>query len=576
MKKCNKCNFEYTNEINFCKKCGSKLEHFESELEKEEKEKIKMKKQKIWKIVRYIFGITILLGSVMNFIELKLYGLLGVVFGLSVLPIVHDKVFSIKKVNQNNFVKKYKKALQITTPVTLGLLFVIFLPGEQLETITINDNGHIIAISENYEIDFYTNLSETNKEDFEYFSSNPQIATVDKGIIVGKAEGNVTITIKGSNSIEKTAEYQIKYIDIDKIKIDGNTKVAVGKSSKLIVDTKPKVVSDKIIRWESSNSKIISVDNEGNIVANNKGSATIIATTEKGKKATINIDTYIEIEKMSILEKSTRVEKGKSTTLNLNLSPKNADINGITWSSDNTNIAKVKNGKVTGIAEGSTTITATSINGVKAKTTIEVYEIKPKSVSLNKKSVSLSVGKTASLKAIVKPSNATDKSVIWSSSNSSVASVKNGVITAKNIGTATITAKTLNGKTATVEVKVTKKAPIKINNFKYTKDYVCGIEWNFSITNNSDKTINYVTLKWYNFNAVGDFVYDKIDRKNYVQVRYTGPLRAGANSGSRRNSTKFYNCNYNSSAFSDVKIEYADGTIETISRSDMIYYTNLY
>ncbi|MBE6700396.1 MAG: CHAP domain-containing protein [Ruminococcaceae bacterium] len=77
------------------------------------------------------------------------------------------------------------------------------------------------------------------------------------------------------------------------------------------------------------------------------------------------------------------------------------------------------------------------------------------SVTLNKNSVTLEVGATESLTATVKPSNATNKAVTWTSSNTSVASVSNGVITAKAAGTATITVKTADGnKTATCTVTV--------------------------------------------------------------------------------------------------------------------------
>ena len=75
MKKCNKCNLDYSNDINFCKKCGSVLEQFETNAEKELSLPSQKKKNKSLGILGYIFGILIVLGSIMDFIELKFYGL---------------------------------------------------------------------------------------------------------------------------------------------------------------------------------------------------------------------------------------------------------------------------------------------------------------------------------------------------------------------------------------------------------------------------------------------------------------------------------------------------------------------
>ena len=83
----------------------------------------------------------------------------------------------------------------------------------------------------------------------------------------------------------------------------------------------------------------------------------------------------------------------------------------------------------------------------------------PTSVSLNKTSLALEIGRTYTLIKTVSPSNAVT-SYTWRSSNTSVATVdKNGKVTAKASGTATITVKTSNGKTATCKVTVNLPAP---------------------------------------------------------------------------------------------------------------------
>ena len=101
---------------------------------------------------------------------------------------------------------------------------------------------------------------------------------------------------------------------------------------------------------------------------------------------------------------------------------------------------------------------------------------KPTSVSLNKTALTLDVGKSYTLTKTVSPSNAVT-SYTWRSSNTSVATVdKNGKVTAKASGTATITVKTSNGKTATCKVTVNLPAP-QITGLANTKGGI-KISWN--------------------------------------------------------------------------------------------------
>lgn len=92
--------------------------------------------------------------------------------------------------------------------------------------------------------------------------------------------------------------------------------------------------------------------------------------------------------------------------------------------------------------------------------------IAPTNLSLNKTTISLNTGESATITATISPSNASNKTVTWTSSNSSVATVSNGKVIAKGIGTATITAKSNNGKTATRTITVRKQKIILIGNSK--------------------------------------------------------------------------------------------------------------
>ena len=101
------------------------------------------------------------------------------------------------------------------------------------------------------------------------------------------------------------------------------------------------------------------------------------------------------------------------------------------------------------------------VDDVKIYTTSPYGTVNVESISLNAVNANLIIGETKALTATVLPANATDKSVTWSSSNASIASVSStGVVTANAIGTAVITATTTDGGlTATCTVKVDQTYP---------------------------------------------------------------------------------------------------------------------
>ncbi len=158
---------------------------------------------------------------------------------------------------------------------------------------------------------------------------------------------------------------------------------------------------------------------------------------------------------------SSSVTVGGAVNLDETVAPSNATDKNVTWSSSNTSVATVSNsGLVTAVAAGSATITVTTVSGSKTATcdvTVVPAVVVPTSVSVSGcPGSNLEIGATANLDETVLPSNATDKSVTWSSSNNSVATVSNtGLVTAVAAGSATITVTTNSGsKTATCGVTV--------------------------------------------------------------------------------------------------------------------------
>ena len=142
---------------------------------------------------------------------------------------------------------------------------------------------------------------------------------------------------------------------------------------------------------------------------------------------------------------------GGTTWVNITFSPENATDRILAWSSSASHIAKVdESGLITGVAEGTATITATTANA--KTTTFQVTVISaPIVVPVTKISITpypqnIKVGESVQMTATIEPANATDKTLRWFSSNSNVAMVtQGGIVQAIAEGTAWINVAAVNG-----------------------------------------------------------------------------------------------------------------------------------
>ncbi len=198
------------------------------------------------------------------------------------------------------------------------------------------------------------------------------------------------------------------------------------------------------------------------------------ATTEQGGTGTYTItvngmtlsftaptdplpEEEIAVTNIIINPTSAELLVGDTQAFTATVYPANATDKTVTWSTNRSSVATVdENGVVTARGVGSAVITA-SAGGVNQTCTVTVGTpvVNVTGVTLNKTTTTLTVGGTETLTATVAPADATDKSVTWSTSKASVATVSNGKITAVSAGTATITVTTTDGsKTATCTVTV--------------------------------------------------------------------------------------------------------------------------
>ena len=190
---------------------------------------------------------------------------------------------------------------------------------------------------------------------------------------------------------------------------------------------------------------------------------TAVPSTEPPTETEVHTEAVTEpvrVADVSFYQDHISLTEGSSAPLSVIITPDNAADKSVTWRSNDTGVATVDgSGTVRAVEEGVATITVTTNDGNKsASCTVNVVKRKVgvTGVSLNNTSLTLIAGNTYTLKATVSPNDATNKTVSWSTSDPSVATVDgSGTVTAKISGSAVISVTTGDGKkTAACTVSV--------------------------------------------------------------------------------------------------------------------------
>lgn len=361
-------------------------------------------------------------------------------------------------------------------------------------SVSIDKTSIQLKVGETVTLSATVNPSNANDKTVTWYSSDASIATVEDGKIIALKLGTATITAKAG---DKTATCSITVVptEVSSIILDkSSASLKVGETVTLIATVGPEDATDKTVSWASSDTTVTTVSN-GVVTAKKIGTATI--TAKAGEKTASCTITVIPTPVTSVtLNKTTASLKvGETVTLAATVNPSDATDKSVTWTTSDATVATVSNGVVTAKKLGTATITAKA--GEKtASCSITVIPTPVTSVTLNKTSASLKVGEIVTLTATIGPDDATDKTVTWTTSDATVATVSNGVITAKKIGTATITAKA-GDKTATCLITVIPTPVTSVTLSKTTASLKVGETVTLSATVNpsdaTDKTVTWTT-----------------------------------------------------------------------------------
>lgn len=340
-----------------------------------------------------------------------------------------------------------------------------------VSSIAINPTSLALSEGESAQLTAIVSPDNATDKTVTWSSSDATIASVENGSVTAHKEGTAIITAQaGDKSAGCVVTVSKKTIPVESIELNKTSlNLTEGESETLTATVKPDNATDKNVTWSSSDTTIASVEN-GTVTAHKEGTATITAKAgDKSATCIVSVSkSDIPVESIFLNLTSLTIEEGQTAQLIASITPSNATDKTITWSSDNESVATVnQDGWVTAIRTGIATISACAGGKTAScKVTVTDKVIPVTSITLNKTNLSLEKGQSETLVATVKPDDATDKTVSWSSSDNAIATVdQNGKVTANKGGTAIIKA---SSGSVTASCTVTVSVPVQSITINYT------------------------------------------------------------------------------------------------------------
>ena len=326
----------------------------------------------------------------------------------------------------------------------------------------------------------------TNKT-ISWASSSPADVTVDStGTVKVLRDFTTPVTITATANgvdplslvpVTATCTVSVNRINVDGIALsDTSATLYKGSFKKLTAVITPTGAADPAITWSSSNTAVATVDSTGKVTAvgipagADYGEAVITALTSNSSvfaTCTIKVLSSVLITSLTLNKSELALNVGDEETLSVTGAPSNATNKTLAWTSSNPEVASVNSsGKVIAASKGTTVVKAESTDGSGkyVSCVVTVNNIQILNVYLDKSSLDLSEGDTASITATLYPNNATTKTLKWTSSNTSVATVdsKGNVIAGATKGYAIITATATDGSGKFAECVVLSKPKVHV------------------------------------------------------------------------------------------------------------------
>ncbi|MDD2649165.1 MAG: Ig-like domain-containing protein [Eubacteriales bacterium] len=246
--------------------------------------------------------------------------------------------------------------------------------------------------------------------------------------------------------------------------------IAEGKSERITASVLPANANNKKLVYTSSNEEVATVNANGTVKAVSLGECVITVASADNPAASAECDVSVTVLVSKVkMQEPEVMYVGETQQLVFSVEPDNASAKSLTFKSGNTKAATVdENGVITAVGRGKATITATSTDGGRRSTYVTVtVKQQPTGISLAKTELSLNTGIKSTLSAKVLPSTANETDLVWSSSDTSIATVtERGTVAGVYPGTCVVTVRSKAFPEIFAECNVTVSQPVTKINFE--------------------------------------------------------------------------------------------------------------
>ena len=339
--------------------------------------------------------------------------------------------------------------------------------------------------------------------DVTWTSANDGVATVNRaGLVKGMDAGTTKVLAMSDGRMAQcdvTVVNPVTNISLNKTSL----KLNKGASETLVATVAPDNATDKSLWWTTSNADICTIDANGKVTAVSSGTAEIaVEARSGGAMATCQVTVESPVSGITLNKTAMTLRPGASERLTATVTPNDATNPGVMWASSNPEICTVdQDGNVTAVRAGTAVISATAKDNIHMAQCTVTVTIPVTGITLNKTYDSIIKESSDILYATVWPADATNKTITWSSSNSTVCAVnQSGVITGTGVGTATITVTTQDGGfTANCVVEVKPNTYVVSANAVHGHVEGTGTYWaGMNVTLTAVPDYNYEFVNWTN------------------------------------------------------------------------------